>query len=136
MSSIVNIGNILYAGCYGVRVFISVEWCGFPKKKIQNPGNMFSSTFNKANVTLTVPAGKAAAYDSALHIEGLGFDLCDYIFPRVVGNGLGTDIAHVDETGMVTALAPGNAQIEVICNGNRTISMILYIPGMSEGSGR
>ena len=27
--------------------------------------------------------------DSALHIEGLGFDLCDYIFPRVVGNGLG-----------------------------------------------
>ncbi len=34
------------------------------------------------------------------------------------------DIATVDETGLVTAVAPGNAQIEVICNGNRTISMI------------
>ena len=37
---------------------------------------------------------------------------------------LSPDIAHVDETRMVTALAPGNAQIEVICNGNRTISMV------------
>ncbi len=26
---------------------------------------MFSSTFNKANVTLTVPAGKAAAYKAS-----------------------------------------------------------------------
>ena len=37
---------------------------------------------------------------------------------------LNPEVAQVDETGLVTALAPGNAQIEVICNGNRAISMI------------
>lgn len=37
---------------------------------------------------------------------------------------LSPEIVQVDETGMVTALAPGNAQVEVICNGNRTISMV------------
>ena len=37
---------------------------------------------------------------------------------------LNPEVAQVDDTGQVTALAPGNAQIEVICNGNRAISMI------------
>ena len=68
---------------------------------------MFSSTFNKANVTLTVPAGKAAAYKASPDWSGFKEYIEDGVEPdpyHAVVDGIHyelTDKPYGDESGML-----------------------------------